>query len=110
MRHRDTIAPLNESITIRPADDTDAVALERLASLDSSEVPDRPLLLAEVDGQLRVALSLTDGASIADPFQHTRSVLMLLRARARQRRLAPPSRRSGGLLRERGRLAHRRAA
>jgi len=29
--------------------------------------PSRPLLLAEVDAELRVALSLSDGRGIADP-------------------------------------------
>jgi hypothetical protein len=70
-------------ITIRSgyADDYDALA--RLAALDSSPaVPPRPLLLAEVDGVLRAALSLRDGSCIADPFFPTTGLLVLLRTHA----------------------------
>jgi hypothetical protein len=70
-------------ITIRPgyADDYDALA--RLAALDSSPaVPPRPVLLVEVDGALRAALSLRDGSCIADPFFPTAGLLVLLRAHA----------------------------
>lgn len=71
------------SITIRPARAADAVALTRLAALDSaSGPPPAPLLLAEVDGALRAALSLSDGSSIADPFYPTVELLELLRVRA----------------------------
>lgn len=70
-------------ITIRPgyADDYDALA--RLAALDSApSVPPRPLLLAEVDGAVRAALSLRDGSCIADPFLPTAGLLVLLRTHA----------------------------
>jgi hypothetical protein len=70
-------------ITIRPEYPDDELALIRLAALDSSEPPARPLLLAEVDGELHAAVSLLDGSSIADPFQPTTAIVDLLRARAR---------------------------
>ncbi len=71
-------------ITIRPAYADDHLALDRLASLDSAaSVPPHPLLVAEVDGQLRVALSVRDGSAIADPFFRTAGILDLLRAHTR---------------------------
>jgi len=74
---------LDSAITIRPAHAGDERDLARLAALDSAEVPAEPLLLAEVQGGLRAALSLADGASIADPFAPTADVIALLRERAR---------------------------
>jgi hypothetical protein len=71
------------TITIRPAYDRDELALARLADLDSAdELPPAPLLLAEVNGDLRVALSLRNGVAIADPFFLTADIVALLRARA----------------------------
>jgi hypothetical protein len=70
------------SITIRPAYADDQLALGRLAALDSAEIPSGPLLLAEVDGSLRAALSLADDGAIADPFFPTLHLLELLRAHA----------------------------
>src|SRR5207248_246491 len=56
-------------ITIRPAYADDHEALTRLAALDSARhAPPSPLVIAEVGGELRAALSLHDGSSIADPF------------------------------------------
>ena len=74
-----------EAITIRPEYPEDDPALNRLAMLDSADAaPPRPLLLAEVDGELRAALSLRDGSAIADPFHPTAATLALMRAHARQ--------------------------
>ena len=81
--------PPSASITIRPAYADDDLAVRRLAILDSAEVPAEPLLLAEVDGELRAALSLADGAVIADPFAPTAELLPLLHLRAAQRRPRP---------------------
>jgi hypothetical protein len=71
-------------LTIRHAFPDDALALMRLAALDSSELPSQPMLVAEVEGELRAALSLRDGAVIADPFHHTAALVDLLRARREQ--------------------------
>jgi hypothetical protein len=71
------------TITIRPAHPDDDVALARLAALDSAErVPDGQLLLAEADGELRVALVLGDGSVLADPFFPTADLVALLRRQA----------------------------
>jgi hypothetical protein len=69
-------------ITIRPEYPDDELALFRLATIDSSEAPTRPLLLAEVDGELRAALSLSDGNAIADPFHPSAAIVELLRRHA----------------------------
>jgi len=76
------MSPSIESITVRPAYADDERALLTLAALDSAAVPPTPLLVAEVEGELRAALSLRDGSAIADPFHLTGLHLELLRARA----------------------------
>jgi hypothetical protein len=72
-----------ETITIRPAYGDDQRALRRLAALDSATgVPPAPLLIAEVDDELRAALSLSEGSVIADPFYPTLDLIALLRTHA----------------------------
>jgi hypothetical protein len=86
----------NLPITIRLATKNDDLSLARLAALDSTEeVPAGHVLLGEVGGNLRAALSLSDGSAIADPFHPTADLLKLLRAHARRVR----SPRSNGWLR-----------
>lgn len=70
--------------TIRFANAHDAVALDRLAQLDSAPVPAAPQLVAIEDGRLVAALSARDGAAVADPFTYSAGSLDLLRRRARQ--------------------------
>jgi hypothetical protein len=84
-RLRRTPVPSPEfAVTLRYASPDDAVALARLAALDSAVSPASPVLLGEVDGELRAALSLRDGAAIADPFRPTAALIELLVARAKQ--------------------------
>jgi hypothetical protein len=71
-----------DPILIRNATERDAEAIARLAQLDSSPAPDGALLVAEVDGELRAALRVSDHAVIADPFHRTSGVVALLAARA----------------------------
>jgi hypothetical protein len=81
-----------EAFTIRMAVPADAAALRRLAQLDSAPAPKPvPMLVAEVDGELRAALPLDGGRTIADPFRRTAEVVTILSERARQ--LARPTRR-----------------
>lgn len=82
-----------QSITVRPAYADDALALRRLAALDSAKLPAQPLLVAEVEGELRAALSLVDGSAIADPFHPTTALLELLRTHAASVAPRPRSRR-----------------
>lgn len=90
------LVPVNAStampITIRRAHAQDGAALRRLAALDSTTVPQEPLLIAEVDGQLRVAVSTVDLRAIADPFFLTASVVELLKEHIK-RGVPEPSRR-----------------
>jgi hypothetical protein len=79
-----SVENLEVPITIRPAGPADTSALAKLAELDSADVPSAPVLIAEANGEVRAAVSLYDGAAIADPFTHTIWVLQLLRARAAQ--------------------------
>jgi hypothetical protein len=73
----------SSTLTIRPAYADDQRALRRLAELDSAEQPPAlPLLVAEVDGELRAALSLANGEAIANPFFRTATTLELLRLHA----------------------------
>src|SRR5436190_23842878 len=68
-------------ITIRPAYADDYHGLARLAALDSAPaVPPQPLVVAEVDGVLRAALSLRDRSQISDPFFASARLVALLRA------------------------------
>jgi hypothetical protein len=84
-------------ILLRPAYADDEGSLHRLAALDSAPVtPPAPLLVAEVEGELQAALSLSDGTTIADPFYPSAELVALLRAHADQagaRDLSPRGRR-----------------
>ena len=79
-------------VTLRFGFPDDADALGRLAALDSSRPPAPPVLLAEVAGELRAALSLSDGAVVADPFHPTTALKELLQARASQLTTSGPRR------------------
>jgi hypothetical protein len=78
-----TMNSLSAPITIRLATPDDHLELLRLAALYSAVAPPPGrVLLGEVDGELRAAVSLDDGSSIADPFHPTLHVLELLRTHA----------------------------
>jgi hypothetical protein len=81
------------TISIRFAQTSDGPALVRLAELDSARMPRGELLLGEVDGVLRAAISLDGRESIADPFARTADVVALLRAHAARMR-SPRARRA----------------
>lgn len=90
------ISPDLTPITIRPACPDDEAAIMRLAALDSAPVPRSPLVLAEVEGELRVAVSAHDRAVIADPFHRTLELVELLRDHVeRTHRPTPPPERRG---------------
>ena len=73
-------------VTIRYASPDDAAPVAALAAVDSQPVPEGELLVAEVDGELWAAVSVTGQGTIADPFRPTADVRTLLEARARQLR------------------------
>lgn len=70
-------------VTIRPATASDGRALERLAQLDSSRLPDDPMLIAEVDRAPQAAYSLLEQRAIANPFRRTAELVELLEMHAR---------------------------
>jgi hypothetical protein len=82
MMYNATVQDHINRITIRAAGPRDAQALRRLAGRDSSTIPDGDLLIALVDGEARAAVSLTTGATIADPFHRTAELVGMLRLRS----------------------------
>jgi hypothetical protein len=86
-QHRPTpaSAPLDEAaVELRLCRVTDDPALEQLAALDGKQLPNGRFVVVEVNGRIAAALSLSDGASFADPFVHTAHLLPLLQLRAAQ--------------------------
>lgn len=77
---------MSATVTIRCARAHEAAQLARAAELDSSAAPLAPALVAELAGELLAAISLVDGAVIANPFRRTADLVELLRARERQLR------------------------
>jgi hypothetical protein len=71
-------------VTLRYAAAADALALRRLAALDSAAAPLGPALVAEIDGRLRAALPLDGGPAVADPHHDGLDLVELLRLRALQ--------------------------
>ena len=69
------------TIALHPATDMDRRELDRLAALDSAQPLRGDVILGRVNGQLRAALSLTDGRTVADPFSRSAQVVELLRTR-----------------------------
>lgn len=86
------------SVSIRRAGPHDAPALHRLAALDSALPLRGDVLIAEVGGEARAALSLEHGTAIADPFAPTAALVDLLAMRREQMcGSGPPRRRRRGL-------------
>ena len=94
------MSPAGQSVVLRMAEAEDALALQRLAWLDSAAAPRGAVLLAEVDGELVAALTLAGRLRIGDPFRHTRAILDLLELRADQLDLAQGTPSGPGKLRE----------
>jgi hypothetical protein len=63
------------------ADEHDDRVVRKLADLDSSRPPQRPVVVALVDGRPVAAASLVDGEVVADPFVPSADVVELLQAR-----------------------------
>lgn len=90
---------MHSPVTLRYGFPADERALRRLAALDCTLPLATPALVAEVDGELRAALSLVNGHVIADPFYRTAELVDLLLARARQLRDPEPAQAASGWLR-----------
>ena len=80
--------PTLDAVTIRRAGTGDEAALRRLAALDSTRVPDGPILMAELGGRAVAAISILSGESFADPFTPTLELRRLLELRASQLHLS----------------------
>jgi hypothetical protein len=74
-----------DPVELRPAASGDEPALDRLAQLDSARVPAGRLLVAWSGGELRAALSVDTGESIADPFVASAHLVHALKAHATAR-------------------------
>ncbi len=85
-------------ITLRHATVADEPWIVRLAALDSSDVPEGTLVVAERDGEIVAAVAEDSLQAIADPFKRTADVVALLRRHAVTRRNAVPTRRHFGLV------------
>ncbi|MBK5115813.1 MAG: hypothetical protein JJE23_02725 [Thermoleophilia bacterium] len=67
-----------QTITIRPATAADAVALKRLAELDSAPSLTGEVLVAECGDEAVAAIAIGTGSVIADPFRLTAKVTSML--------------------------------
>src|SRR5215211_2930903 len=76
------IAAWEDPVNLRLAAPVDLPALERLGDLDSRHVPPGPHLVAEREGRIDAALSLSTGELLADPFRRTAEPCALLRCHA----------------------------
>jgi hypothetical protein len=77
-----------DTLTIRQALPSDAVALEQLAALDSSRPLRSPVLVGEVGDELWAAVSVDDFKVNSDPFRPSGELAFVLVERARQLRRA----------------------
>src|SRR3954452_6101056 len=71
-------------VIVRHAHPCDAMALGRLAALDSGSAPAGAALVAESDARILAALPLGSGRPIADPFEPTAELVALLELRRAQ--------------------------
>jgi hypothetical protein len=83
---------MDSALTLRQAGTADEAAIARVAALDSARPPLYPTLVGEIGGTIVAALSLEDGAVVADPFEHTADVVQALRLRREQLLPARPHR------------------
>jgi hypothetical protein len=74
----------HDRVTVRRAHYGDEAALADLAALDSTRLPEGPMLVAEADSRVLAALPLGSGRPIADPFVPSAHLVELLRMRAEQ--------------------------
>lgn len=98
------------AVTIRWATPADAASVAMLAELDEAPVPPAPHLLAFAGDELWVALSLSTGAVISDPFRPSAEVAALLREQRRQLTAAEVGRTRSRVMRFRDRLRAPREA
>jgi hypothetical protein len=79
---------LTGAVTLRRGGADDAVALRRLATLDSSPTPSGETVVAEQEGALVAAVTVDGRTAIAVPFVPTAGIVALLRAWSAQLQVA----------------------
>jgi hypothetical protein len=97
-RHKE--ADMGSEIMIRRSTEADRTDIVRLAELDSRHAPRGDVMLAFVDDELRAAVDVDSGDTVADPFHPTAELIELLRMSVGQ-----PDRASGFRLRSFGHAA-----
>ncbi len=75
---------MTTNLTIRLSHESDAVALGRLAQLDSTFYDGSQVLLAETGDTLLAAMSLDGRFAFADPFERTAEAVAMLGLRVEQ--------------------------
>ena len=76
-------AAADTAVCIRLAGAGDAAAVKRLGELEGRALPGDDALVAVIDGDVRAAIELSGGETIADPFQHSAGLIdQLIDARA----------------------------
>ena len=88
---------MDSRLTLRRAGTDDEAAVARVAALDSSRPPAAPAIIAELDGRIVAAISVGDGAVVADPFEPTAQIVQALRLR--REHLSPAPGHGGRMLR-----------
>ena len=73
-----------ESVLMRLAAADDSARIRTLAMLDDKRLPAGPFLVAEANGEIVAAQSLSTGTAVADPFRLTSDIVAMLRLRAGQ--------------------------
>ena len=73
-----------ESMLMRRATAADSARIWELARLDNKRLPEGPFLVAELDGSVEAAVSLSSGTVVADPFRLTADAVAMLKLRASQ--------------------------
>jgi hypothetical protein len=86
-RHR--IDAWASTVSLRLASPSDLRELERLAALESRALPSGPHLVAERDGRIDAAISLSTHEVVADPFRRTAEICDLLSCHAGEVQVAP---------------------
>ncbi len=74
----------DDSVMLRLCTVNDDAAIARLMALEGRPLPQGPLVIGEVAGEVVAALPLHGGDAVADPFRYTEHLLTLMRIRAHQ--------------------------
>ena len=74
----------DSTLTLRPADDADRAAVERLAEMEDAELLGGEVLVAELDGYVIAALSIAHGRAVADTSRSTTGIVRLMQERREQ--------------------------